>query len=98
MKIPFLTPVQRSAFSLLGSFLFLSLIVCSCRKTKDPGNHFNDPSGYSSEVIEKWMTLEVRLFKDAKVGDLVLSPAEGHFAPLMIGEIATTAGSSRSTV
>lgn len=28
-----------------------------------------------------------RLFKDAKVGDLVLSPAEGHFAPLMIGEI-----------
>src|SRR5580700_9794716 len=45
----------------------LSTIVCftACRKSDDPFKGKNDPSFYSADVIDKWMTLEIRMYKDA---------------------------------
>ncbi|HZZ76400.1 MAG TPA: vanadium-dependent haloperoxidase [Puia sp.] len=48
--------------------LFIVLIAASaitgCRK--EPGFHLDfPPSQYSSDVIDKWMTLEIRFYKDA---------------------------------
>jgi hypothetical protein len=52
---------------LFCSILFLTLAgvsLTSCQKG-DPFKGKNDPSFYSSDVIDKWMTLEIRIYKDA---------------------------------
>src|SRR5882757_5832634 len=38
----------------------------SCRKTENNFREELKPSSYSSDVVDKWLTLEIRLFKDAK--------------------------------
>jgi len=37
----------------------------ACRKTNDPFKESASPSFYSSDVIDKWLTLQVRLYKNA---------------------------------
>ena len=49
-------------------FLFYILICngfTSCRKSNDPFKASADPSFFSSDVLDKWLTLEVRLYKNA---------------------------------
>jgi PAP2 superfamily len=47
-------------------FLFLvSGSFTACRKSDDPFKGKNSPSFFSSDVIDKWMTLEIRMYKDA---------------------------------
>lgn len=43
------------------------MIVCStsCRKSEHGFQEGLSPSAYPSDVIDKWLTLEIRLFKDA---------------------------------
>src|ERR1700738_1020614 len=46
----------------------LVTIFCftSCWKSENGFQDGLSPSSYSSDVIDKWLTLEIRLFKDAK--------------------------------
>jgi PAP2 superfamily len=45
---------------------FVIGIFCFTGCRKDPGFHVDfPPSLYSADVIEKWMTLEIRIYKDA---------------------------------
>jgi hypothetical protein len=46
-------------------FILLSGSFMSCRKSIDPFREVNSPSLYSADVIDKWMTLEIRIYKDA---------------------------------
>jgi hypothetical protein len=38
----------------------------ACRKTNDPFKESASPSFYSSDVLDKWLTLQIRLYKNAK--------------------------------
>jgi len=42
-----------------------SLLLDSCRKNDGPINNGNDAAAYSSDVLDKWMTLQLRLMKNA---------------------------------
>jgi len=58
-------PLRRSIYHLLICQVLAIVCFSGCRKLE---NGFRDgprPSFYSSEVIDKWLTLEIRLFKDA---------------------------------
>src|ERR1700730_13546323 len=46
---------------------FVTAIVCftACRKSDDPFKGRTSASFYSADVIDKWMTLEIRIYKDA---------------------------------
>ena len=46
---------------------FVMAIICFTGCRKDPGFRVDfPPSLYSAAVIDKWMTLEIRFYKDAK--------------------------------
>jgi PAP2 superfamily len=48
------------------TFFYIALLCTTfvaCRKTENPFT--KDSSSYSSDVIDKWFTLEIRLYKDA---------------------------------
>ncbi|HEU4471373.1 MAG TPA: vanadium-dependent haloperoxidase [Flavisolibacter sp.] len=53
---------------LLNSYLLAAatamLLLASCRKDDHPDQSEN-PSGYSSEVLDKWMSLQLRLMRNA---------------------------------
>jgi PAP2 superfamily len=61
----FVIPLNnRAIFRILFCFVFLSSSFNACRKP----DHFplsNDASRYSSDVIDKWITMQVRLERDA---------------------------------
>src|SRR5450631_1972600 len=48
-------------------FFIVLIIICfsACRKSDDPFRGKNDPAFYSSDVLDKWMTLEIRIYKNA---------------------------------
>jgi hypothetical protein len=46
-------------------FLLMSGSFTACRKSDNPFRGSNSPSFYSADVIDKWMTLEIRIYKDA---------------------------------
>lgn len=50
----------------IASFILVAFcaiaLLSSCKKDKDDKNH---PSSYSSEVVDKWMTLQLRLMRNA---------------------------------
>jgi hypothetical protein len=56
---------HRQQFCYIFFFMLVSVIFAACRKSDDPFKGRNDPSFYSSDVIDKWMTLEIRIYKDA---------------------------------
>lgn len=41
------------------------LVMASCRKPDIDGNIFSRPSSYSADVLDKWMTMQIRLMKNA---------------------------------
>ena len=55
----------RSGVYPLMCFVFAFFCFTSCQKIGDPFKGSNDPSFYSSDVIDKWMTLEIRIYKNA---------------------------------
>ena len=64
MKKFLLWPQSRSRVQQLLYFIIAVLSFTGCRK--EPGFHVDfPPSLYSSDVIDKWMTLETRIYKDA---------------------------------
>jgi len=64
MKQFLLWPLRRTNVYTLICFLMAAMSFTSCRK--DPGFHFDfPPSLYSADVIDKWMTLETRIYKSA---------------------------------
>ncbi len=44
--------------------IIASLVLISCHKG-DPSNNENAPSSYSSDVLDKWMTMQLRLMRNA---------------------------------
>lgn len=60
-------PLGRSGSQLLVCLIMAVVCFTGCRKSEDD---FRDSLGgastFSSDVIDKWMTLEIRLFKNAK--------------------------------
>lgn len=52
---------QSIAFYLIAGALAL-LSLSSCKKDKDDNDH---PSSHTSEVVDKWMTLQLRLMRNA---------------------------------
>lgn len=61
--------MRRQFGAFLISAVFAILLFTSCNKWEVFKDHFPDkpgsPSSYSSDVIEKWMALQVRLMKNA---------------------------------
>jgi len=53
-----------SAFHFLLVVLFILLLV-SCKKNDNPGNNEHHASTYNSEVLDKWMTVQLRLMRNA---------------------------------
>lgn len=53
-----------SALHFLLVFLLILFLV-SCKKNDNPGNHNHHASAYSSEVLDKWMTVQLRLIRNA---------------------------------
>ncbi len=49
----------------LVSLLVSAVCITSCSKSSNPAPAPTPASAYSSDVIDKWMTLEVRIYKDA---------------------------------
>src|ERR1017187_6142546 len=56
---------NRHLFRFIFFFIMMSGSFTACRKSDDPFKGKNDPSFYSADVIDKWMTLEIRIYKDA---------------------------------
>jgi hypothetical protein len=56
---------HRQQFVFIFFFIIVSGIFTACHKYDDPFKGRNDPSFYSSDVIDKWMTLEIRIYTDA---------------------------------
>src|SRR5262245_28852527 len=52
------------AILFLTSVLTILLFI-SCKKEREPISMNNKPSSYSSEVLDKWMTLQLRLMRNA---------------------------------
>lgn len=64
MKKKLLWPQNRPGLYTLICFIITLVCFTSCRR--DPGIHFDfPPSLYSADVIDKWMTLEIRIYKNA---------------------------------
>ena len=64
MKKFLLWPLGRSNVYTLICFAMAIIGFTGCRK--EPGFHVDfPPSLYSADVIDKWMTLETRIYKDA---------------------------------
>ena len=55
----------RQLFSYILFLILTGASLTSCQKGGDPFKGKNDPSFYSSDVIDKWMTLEIRIYTDA---------------------------------
>jgi hypothetical protein len=56
---------NRQLFRFIFFFILMSGSFTACRKSDDPFKGKNSPSFFSSDVIDKWMTLEIRMYKDA---------------------------------
>ncbi len=56
---------NRQLFRFILFFILVSGSFTACRKSDDPFKGRNDPSFYSADVIDKWMTLEIRIYTDA---------------------------------
>jgi|GEM_PF-7036213 len=55
--------VRPGGYTLI-SFIMAVICLTSCRK--EPGFRVDfPPSLYTADVIDKWMTLEIRFYKDA---------------------------------
>ena len=64
MKKFLLWPKGRTSVYTLMCFIMAIVGFTGCRK--EPGFHVDfPPSLYSADVIDKWMTLEIRIYKDA---------------------------------
>src|SRR3984957_3367072 len=62
----FLTSLNnRQLFRFIFFFILISGTFTACRKSDDPFKGRTSASFYSADVIDKWMTLEIRLYKDA---------------------------------
>ncbi len=66
MKRLFISPKQ----SIISKMLSYSILLSSCFIACNKGDHFhlpgsNDASRFSSDVIDKWITMQVRLERDA---------------------------------
>ncbi len=57
---------NRVLFRFMFFFILMGGSFTACRKSEDPFKGNNNSSFYSADVIDKWFTLEIRLFKDAK--------------------------------
>ena len=55
----------RSPRRFLFLFVLLTIGFNACRKLDVPFGGISKSSAYSADVIDKWFTLEIRLFKDA---------------------------------
>ena len=56
---------NRPLFRFIFFFILISGTFTACRKSADPFRGRTSASFYSADVIDKWMTLEIRLYKDA---------------------------------
>jgi len=56
---------NRQLFRFILFFILVIGSFTACHKSDDPFRGRNDPSFYSSDVIDKWMTLEIRIYKNA---------------------------------
>jgi hypothetical protein len=64
MKQFLLWPKHRPGVYTLFCFIMAIISFTGCRK--EPGFHVDfPPSLYSADVIDKWMTLEMRIYKSA---------------------------------
>jgi hypothetical protein len=64
MKKFLLWPTRRSGVYTLMCFFMAIVCITGCRK--EPGFRVDlPPSLYSADVIDKWMTLEIRIYKNA---------------------------------
>jgi PAP2 superfamily len=64
MKQYLTTPYAKPVYKFFFILLIASAGFTGCRK--DPGFHVDFPPFlYSADVIDKWMTLEIRIYKDA---------------------------------
>src|ERR1700692_3923345 len=64
MKKFLLWPNGRSGVYFLMCFVMAIVSITGCRK--EPGFRVDfPPSLYTADVIDKWMTLEIRIYKDA---------------------------------
>jgi hypothetical protein len=57
--------ISRSGNRFLLSLLVLAVVFTGCRKSGNNSPASQPASAYSADVIDKWMTLEVRIYKDA---------------------------------
>ncbi len=55
---------RRIATGLLMASLSTMIVVSSCKKNDHP-NHGQHPAAQSSEVLDKWMTMQLRLMRNA---------------------------------
>src|SRR5688572_31217909 len=56
---------RRLIASYLLPFTFLLILFTSCVKSDSPINNTFHPFSYSSDVLDKWMTLQQRLMRNA---------------------------------
>ena len=62
----FLLKLPNRPKNLILIFLVMTIVcITSCHKSENPFIGNNNPAFYSSDVIDKWMTLEIRMYKDA---------------------------------
>lgn len=64
MKKTSLKMNRNSITCILTATIIAGLLFVSCHKG-DPPNNGNSASSYSSEVLDKWMTMQLRLMKNA---------------------------------
>jgi hypothetical protein len=65
MKIFLIRLNNPHLFHFIIFFILISGSFTSCQKSGDPFKGKNNPSFYPADVIDKWMTLEIRIYKDA---------------------------------
>ena len=41
-----------------------TILLVGCKKTDKPNNHHNDVSAHTSDVVDKWMTMQIRLMRN----------------------------------
>jgi len=56
---------DRLFFRIFHYCVLVGFVFTGCRKSEAPFQEAFKPFSYSADVIDKWMTLEIRLFKDA---------------------------------
>lgn len=57
--------IKQSAFYLAFSAIILIALLGACKKNNDISQNDHHASTYSSEVLDKWMTLQLRLMRNA---------------------------------